>query len=258
MTLASKLGPDFAESLALSGSVDRIASSSRKQPIDAYGVETELPPMRPCLAYGRHRGPARSGARQAAVAICLHQDSKNRWVIPLTRRPSALRHHGGQICLPGGQIESGEQADTAALREFEEELGVTPHVIKHYGELSKTYVYASDNEVHPVIFMIDQPNTPWQPDPVEVDEVILLPLEQLFRRESRTEYQIRRKVIFKKPTARGGRDSENAYLEFTAPAFFWGGYQIWGATAIILDELAQILLKSESFVSATANAVTPN
>ena len=64
--------------------------------------------MAPSLAYGRHRGPAYRGSRVAAVAIAMYRDAEQRWVIPLTKRPESLQHHGGQICLPGGRVEAGE------------------------------------------------------------------------------------------------------------------------------------------------------
>ncbi|MEE2938046.1 MAG: NUDIX domain-containing protein, partial [Planctomycetota bacterium] len=66
-------------------------------------------------------------------------------MIPLTLRPKSLQHHAGQVCLPGGRLEGDENPSQAALREFEEELGVRPQVTCHCGELSALYVYASNN-----------------------------------------------------------------------------------------------------------------
>ncbi|TWU37078.1 8-oxo-dGTP diphosphatase [Novipirellula artificiosorum] len=224
--------------------------------VDPRRILDSLPPMRPALAYGRHRGPWRRGARQAAVAISLFQDTQCQWSIPLTRRPMGLRHHGGQICLPGGQIEPGERPQQAALREFEEELGVSPDVLTYFGELPRQYVYASDNVVRPVVFAMRMPSTDWVPDPIEVDEVILLPLEELFRHESRVSKPVRRKVVIANAELR--ETDPNATLQFPAPAFQWGGNRIWGATAIILDDLAQMLLRSQSLGWTTATSGTPN
>src|SRR5690606_6087658 len=146
--------------------------------------------MLPGLAYGRHRGPARRGCRQAAVAISLYQDIHHQWVIPLTRRAMTLKHHGGQICLPGGRVEAGESADVAALREFEEELGIRPQVQRCCGGLRPQYVYVSDNAVQPRVYIIDRPQSPWMPDPVEVEDVILLPLEELLRPSRRVVFRM--------------------------------------------------------------------
>ena len=37
--------------------------------------------------------------------------------MPLTVRGSALRHHTGQVSLPGGRLDAGETVEQAALRE---------------------------------------------------------------------------------------------------------------------------------------------
>src|SRR6056297_3397576 len=127
-------GSEIKEPPAPNALVDRLT--------DRLGRLPEAPlrwRMTPQLAYGRHRGPARLRSRQAAVAVCLMWRPTSGWIIPLTRRPDALRHHGGQICFPGGQIEPKESPRVAALREFEEELGL-PAAVRHVcGELPKQY-----------------------------------------------------------------------------------------------------------------------
>ena len=167
------------------------------------------------------------------MAVALYLDTDRGWTIPLTLRPSTLQHHGGQICLPGGQIENGETNEQAALREYTEELGVEPIVRSHCGELSRQYVYASDNLVHPVVSIIEPPSTDWVPDPVEVREVITLPLRMVIEQQFRRTTTKRRRVL-------QGPDSVGE-LTFEAVAIEFEGHRIWGATALILDQLAQIL-----------------
>jgi 8-oxo-dGTP pyrophosphatase MutT (NUDIX family) len=189
--------------------------------------------MVPTLAYGRHRGPAAPGARVAAVAVALYQDVQGHWMIPLTLRPTRLKHHGGQVCLPGGRVEPGEQILEAAVREYEEELGLVAEISADCGELSTQYVYASNNLVHPVVFMIDRPSKPWRPDPIEVAEVIQVPLSVLSDPRQRVSVTRSRSV------RRGGQVVGN--LSFRTTAVRYRGHDIWGATALILEELAQIL-----------------
>ena len=217
--------------------------------------------MTPELAYGRHRGPARLRSRQAAVAAVLVRDPLRGWQIPLTRRPTALRHHGGQICLPGGRIESGETPEQAALREFEEELGIRPNIVATCGQLPKQYVYASDNQVTPMVFVALPPDGAWSPDPVEVDEVLELHLsaitrDRTIRRIDQTRSIRQSRPILTPDAPRGlQRSATNANnstlqtigsLRFRAPAFTHRDWQIWGATAVILDQLAQCLLAAVS------------
>lgn len=188
--------------------------------------------MTPSLAYGRHRGPSSAGARRAAVAVALYEGADG-WTIPLTLRPTALQHHGGQVCLPGGRVERGEQVREAALREFEEELGIRPRVMVDAGWLSTQYVYASDNLVHPLVFTIEPPDRGWKPDPIEVAEVIPLPLAAI------ADPKCRVKLTRERSVRRAGRVV--GQLSFRAAAIRHEGHEIWGATAMILEELARIL-----------------
>lgn len=210
--------------------------------------------FQPELSYGRHRGPAGLSSRRAAVAVTLYRCPSDGWVIPLTLRPHRLQHHGGQVCFPGGRVEPGESISEAAFREFREELGVRLEGVEPCGQLSPQYVYASDHLVHPVVAIIDRPK-PWKPDPVEVDQVIVLPVARLMEapfagstqcsekhargsekhaRGFEKHARVKRRAVM---TAAGEVDQ----LRFRAPAFESQGHVIWGATALILDQLAQIL-----------------
>ena len=80
------------------------------------------------------------------------------------------------------------------MREFEEELGVCPRVTQRCGRLTTQYVYASNNLVHPVVAIIEPPQQSWEPDPVEVEKVIPLPLSVLMDDAHRTELVKQRSV----------------------------------------------------------------
>ena len=220
------------------------------------GTPLPQPRLVPELSYGRHRGPARPQSRIAAVAVALYQCPDQGWVIPLTLRPLFLQHHAGQICLPGGRVEVGETIFEAAFREFREELGVDAKVTAFCGQLSPQYVYASDNLVHPVVALIEHPGT-WNPDPLEVAQVITLPLSRLEAMvpelsEKNTEGSFSGKVSKSlDPKYRGSqitkqrrvmaKTREVDQLRFRVPAIMHKDHQIWGATALILDQLAQVL-----------------
>ena len=59
-----------------------------------------------------------------AAALLLLYPFEDRWHVPLTGRGSRLRHHTGQVSLPGGRIEPGETPAEAAAREVHEETGL--------------------------------------------------------------------------------------------------------------------------------------
>jgi 8-oxo-dGTP pyrophosphatase MutT (NUDIX family) len=195
----------------------------------------------PSLSYGRHRGPAPESARRAAVAIVLLRRVDGSLFIPLTRRPKSLRHHGGQVSLPGGKVELGESDLNAALREFTEELGVALENPIVCGTLPPLYVFASDNLVSPIIFAADAPRTNWQPDLLEVDQVIELPASVLTSRESIVRMSRVRQIT---------RDGQIiGEFKLKTPAYRLGPHRIWGATAILLAELAAVLACEQTLAS---------
>jgi 8-oxo-dGTP pyrophosphatase MutT (NUDIX family) len=177
----------------------------------------------PELSYGRHFGPAPISARAAAVVVLLFRRG-GRWHVPLTQRPSTLLRHGGQISLPGGTIEPGESSAEAAARELVEELG-TDIQCDMLSPLENCYVYVSDFLVTPWLAATDD-QMHWQPRVGEVERVLELPLDVLLD-----------------PLSSAHMTIERGPLKFHAPCIQFGEDRIWGATAIVLDELANLLTK---------------
>lgn len=177
--------------------------------------------LAPELSYGRHAGPAQHDARRAAVMLMLYPHN-GQWHLPLTLRPKSMATHAGQISLPGGMIERGEASQRAARRELNEELGPAEG-IEFLGRLSEFYVWISNFVVTPWVACV--PHRPhWQPNPAEVQEVIELPVSHLLEPGHVGELLIE-------------RDS----YQFTAPCYLWQEHRIWGATSMMLCELATIL-----------------
>jgi 8-oxo-dGTP pyrophosphatase MutT (NUDIX family) len=176
------------------------------------------PQMSPELSYGRHAGPPPATAIAAAVMLLLYPRN-GRWHIPLTQRPAGLPRHGGQISLPGGRVERGESPEAAAKRELVEELGIS-EPISLLGRLPDRYVYASDYVITPHVAAIDH-RPHWIPDAREVERVVEMPVDVLFD-----------------ATAVDRMTVERGPLVFHAPCYTASGVRIWGATAVILAELA--------------------
>ncbi len=171
--------------------------------------------------------------RRAAVAMVWLRRVDGSWWLPLTLRPHNLRHHGGQVCLPGGMIEAGETPPQAALREFQEELGQPPVDPLMCGELEPVYVYASNNLIFPVIFTATAPTARWNPDPLEVESILEMPLAKLLAPLACTTQTRSRQIL---------RDGHRvgAY-RFQSTAYNLNGQTIWGATAMLLSQLAQLI-----------------
>jgi 8-oxo-dGTP pyrophosphatase MutT (NUDIX family) len=185
--------------------------------------------LHPPLSYGRHRGPARSSSHEAAVAIVL-DPWHGSWRIPLLLRPSRMRHHPGQIALPGGRLQSGESFEQAGERELREELGLDQAVLEFLGPLSDRYVYASDHLVRPLVFISHQP-LHYSP---HCDEVAAL----LFFQQAQ----------WLSDSCRQSRLLEDRPWTGAIPGINLEGFFIWGATAMILEDWVAAYTQSEALL----------
>ncbi|WP_066077478.1 NUDIX hydrolase [Bergeriella denitrificans] len=160
--------------------------------------------------------------RQAAVLLPVVHDG-TQWQLLLTRRADTLRHHTGQIALPGGGREAGDADFTqTALRETCEETGLPADAWQTFPVLPPHYT-PSGYEVHPVPALYCGRNPPEpQPDSREVAEVFYLPLTDALN-----------------PARYGERLLETKGHRISTPTLSYRHYDIWGLTAIILYGLAE-------------------
>jgi len=176
-------------------------------------------PIGKLLPRFEHKTPPKQGS----VLILLYQDNG---VIkfPLIKRPIYTGMHSGQVSLPGGKAEPGEEIFQAALREGEEEIGVNKSDIQVIGKLSDFNVIPSNFLVTPVIATIDY-IPEFVPDQHEVEKVIHADLAELLREDAIQEKEI---------LAAG-------QYAMMAPHFLIENEIVWGATAMMLNELRMIV-----------------
>jgi len=157
----------------------------------------------------------------AAVLILLFPDDES-WRFFLTERTHGVEHHQGQISLPGGAREKDESLEEAAIRETQEEMGIseTPKII---GQLSKLHIPVSGFEVSPFVgWLLARPEV--EPNNVEVARVHEVTLADFLATECHK---------WEKRTFRS--------IEIDVPYFELDGVKVWGATAMILSEFRQVL-----------------
>ena len=160
--------------------------------------------------------------RPAAVLILLYPRGRRLHLV-LTRRTSEVDHHRDQISFPGGERDEHETIVAAALREASEELGVRPADVRVLGNLTPLYIPASNFCMFPIVGAAAK-RPAFRRAPAEVAEIIELPLAVLLDPKS-----VRRETW----TLHG--------RETMVPFYYFRGHKIWGATAMVLAELGEII-----------------
>ncbi|HWM93886.1 MAG TPA: CoA pyrophosphatase [Thermoanaerobaculia bacterium] len=128
------------------------------------------------LARFERRSAQAEGRHLASVAVVVVPDPRGRASVVLTVRAAGLRRHGGQWACPGGRRDPGETPEAAALRELEEEIGLSlppEHVLGCLDD----YPTRSGFVITPVV--VWGTGGALRPDPREVARVYLLPVEEL-------------------------------------------------------------------------------
>lgn len=162
----------------------------------------------------------------AAVLIAV-TDRPEPGVI-LTHRPETMRMHAGQAAFPGGRLDPGEDAVTAALREAHEELGIHPRDVQVIGT-SDPFHTRTGYDVTPVLAVVP-PDLALVPNPVEVASWFEPPLAYVLDPANRV------------PRTVDWEGAQRTYFEIV-----WQGHRIWGITAAIIGNLSRRLELAELF-----------
>jgi 8-oxo-dGTP pyrophosphatase MutT (NUDIX family) len=171
--------------------------------------------------------PAPGATLHPAAALLLVYPHANDWWVPLTVRGSSLRHHGGQVSLPGGRLDHPDETiEQAALREANEEIGVAPSDVEILGRLTPLPIAVSGHLLSPVVGVVAQ-----RPDfrlaATEVDRLIEVSIQRLAHPDT----------VGMEQRAR----SRPPHDVMTVPYFEIDGARVWGATAMVLAEFIALL-----------------
>ena len=150
------------------------------QPTDRFDDALRARVRRNLAGFSR-QAIAPDGRRPAAVAVVLLADDEGRACFLLTRRTATLRAHARQWALPGGRIDAGESAEGAALRELQEELGLSLEAGSVLGLLDD-YGTRSGFIITPVVAWAGAA-VELAPNPAEVAHAYRVPLAELDKPE---------------------------------------------------------------------------
>jgi 8-oxo-dGTP pyrophosphatase MutT (NUDIX family) len=163
--------------------------------------------------------------RESAVAIVLFEAEDCIECI-LTQRPEYDGTHSGQVSFPGGKREESDvHLEATARRECKEEIGIQLTENHLIGTLSPVYIPVSRFLVMPYVYFL--PCAPiYTPDPHEVAEIFTFPLFDLKKEELISRMEL------KQP---------NGTVYRNVPYFDVCNKKVWGATALMLSEMKDIL-----------------
>ena len=168
-----------------------------------------------------------SKIKESAVALILYRNEREIECI-LIQRPEYDGTHSGQISFPGGKKDSEDiHLEFTARRETFEEIGIPPSMGQLIGQLTEVYIPISNFLVQPIIYYHEKLPKLVR-DKREVAEIFSFSLSELLNEECFSTMKV--KLL-----------SENNGT--IVPCFLLGGKKIWGATAIILNEFRELLLK---------------
>jgi 8-oxo-dGTP pyrophosphatase MutT (NUDIX family) len=165
-------------------------------------------------------------AIQSSVLILLYPFAGSIGLV-LMLRPEYRGLHSGQISLPGGKHEeTDESLIYTALREAQEEIGIDAGQVQVIGQLTEMYIPPSNFLVTPVIgYLTTQPH--FTADRKEVAAIIEIGLDDLLDERNRQMKNMELSLGF----------------SLKVPSYFINENIIWGATAMILSELREIVLE---------------
>jgi 8-oxo-dGTP pyrophosphatase MutT (NUDIX family) len=159
---------------------------------------------------------------RAAVLVPLYNKNGNCHLL-FTKRTDLVKYHKGEISFPGGMVDDRDVSlEDTALRETHEEIGLKESDVRVLGILDDI-VTITEFIVTPFIGLFPYPY-PFKTSPVEIAELIEVPLSFLLTKKNLTEHEI---------TRMGRREIIHAYQ--------YGEHTIWGATARILKQFLDLI-----------------
>lgn len=162
--------------------------------------------------------------RPASTLLALYPGPEGELTLPLTLRRDELPDHPGEVSLPGGATDPGDDSrEATALREANEEIGLPPSEVRVIGRLDDIWIPVSNFELRPFVAVADAAPA-LRPHESEVAAIVELPLRLVVEETivGEEEIPIRGAVL-------------------RAGVYRFAGLRIWGATARTLAMLATVI-----------------
>ena len=175
----------------------------------------------------RLKGEPNESTRRSGVLILFYPKGEDTY-LPLILRPQYDGVHGGQMAFPGGRAElKDKNIQATALREAQEEIGIKASDVKIIGNLTELYINPSNLLCQPVLGYISY-KPDFYPDEREVADILEVPLSDFVNPDT-----VQTRLV----EARG--------YKFETPGFIIQEQIVWGATAMMIAELLEIIHELE-------------
>ena len=196
----------------------------KKMELPGEAIQFKMAPVER-LKELKEQARLKQNARKAGVMALFYPSETNETHIILILRRTYKGVHSAQVGFPGGKIEPEDDSlMEAALRETEEEVGVSRNVVTVLKELTEIYIPPSNFFVQPFLGLTHTTPT-FIPQDDEVEALIEVPLS-LFMDD--------KTLVTKKITT-------SYATNIDVPAFLLNGHVVWGATAMMLSEVRELL-----------------
>ncbi len=198
-----------------------------KMELPGEGVQFKMAPMErleELKRVARHQHTA----KRAGVMSLFYPAGNNETRLILILRKTYKGVHSAQVGFPGGKLEAEDRnIQDAALRETEEEVGVPRQAISVLKQLTEIYIPPSNYFVQPFLGITREAPT-FVPQEEEVEALIEVPLP-VFMDDGSITTQIL---------------STSYATNLEVPAFNFNDHIVWGATAMMLNEVRELLKRA--------------
>ncbi|WP_347372730.1 CoA pyrophosphatase [Aequorivita sp. Q41] len=173
----------------------------------------------------KNKAREKNTAKQAGVMVLFYPSEASKTQLILILRKTYKGVHSAQVGFPGGKLEDDDDSiQDAALRETEEEVGVARETISVLKKLTEIYIPPSNFFVHPFLG-ITTTNPQFIPQEAEVEALIEVDLDDFMDAANITTQTL----------------TTSYATNIEVPAFNLNGHIVWGATAMMLNEVRELL-----------------
>lgn len=196
-----------------------------KEKLLAQEAHLKMAPLERVLAVDEEDYLFKNPRKAAVMMLIYPKDTKAHLVLIV--RNSYPGVHSSQIAFPGGKVElEDESLSHTALRETHEEIGIHPENIKVIKTFTEVYIPPSNFLVAPFLG-ISHSELTFTEQIEEVAGIIEVPLLDFLNEKN---------IVTKKMDTSYGTDID-------VPAFKINEHYVWGATAMMMSELKEVLKK---------------